>query len=304
MTTEDRPIVVGINDSSDARAAVHWAIAEARVCGCAVVLTHTWIADSYSLPAIAGAIPDGTLTGAANREIQGAAQAWLDTTVLEVAAQAPVPVSGALGEGSAAGFLLSLAPSASMLVVGSRGHSTAARWMTGSTSAQVAHHCPIPVVVVREGDKEQNDRPTANFCGPVVVGVDGSASSLAALRAAHEFAAEHHLALQVVHSWQPPLSGTLMGNSESFDLSTAAQFDEGWRTLHESLSALQTSTPVVPMTEQLQRGSAAAALIAASQQASLTVVGARGRGGFLGLLLGSVSSAVLHHAHSPVMIVR
>jgi nucleotide-binding universal stress UspA family protein len=263
------------------------------------------LADAYSLPAVAGAIPDSTLTGAANRELHGAAQAWLDAVVLQESAATRVPVSGALGEGSAAGFLLSLAPGASVVVVGSRGHSAPMQWVMGSTSHQVALHCPIPVVVVRaDSDTKSGDVPAVSVSGPVVVGIDGSPSSLAALNVAHEFAALHHLRLQVIHSWQAPLSGTLVGTTEGFDMAMAAQFDEGWRTLHKALTALRASEPPVQITECLQRGSAASTLIEASAQASLMVVGARGRGGFVGLLLGSVSDAVLHHAHSPVMVVR
>jgi nucleotide-binding universal stress UspA family protein len=74
--------------------------------------------------------------------------------------------------------------------------------------------------------------------------------------------------------------------------------------LAESLAGSRERYPDVPVTTRLARGRAATALLEESRTAQLVVVGARGLGGFAGMLLGSVSQAVLHHAHCPLAIVR
>jgi nucleotide-binding universal stress UspA family protein len=124
-----------------------------------------------------------------------------------------------------------------------------------------------------------------NAVGPVVVGVDGSAGSGAAVGFAFEEAARRGTGLTAVHAW-----GALEG-AES-------------RVLSESLAGWSQRYPEVAVRQELVRGRPAAALIEQSRSAQLVVTGARGRGSFAGLLLGSVSQAVLHHAECPVVVVR
>lgn len=76
------------------------------------------------------------------------------------------------------------------------------------------------------------------------------------------------------------------------------------RLLAEALAGRRETYPGVPVERRLVRGDTRKALIEASGSARILVVGARGRGGFKGLLLGSVSQAMLHHARCPVVVVR
>jgi nucleotide-binding universal stress UspA family protein len=139
--------------------------------------------------------------------------------------------------------------------------------------------------------------------GKIVVGVDGSSGSRAALRWAHEEAALRSATLEAVAVWQLPVTTGLpafgaMPPPE--DLSGEAE-----RALLATLSEEgAVSTDEVPVTSVVAEGAAAAALLEAATDADLLVVGSRGHGGFAGLLLGSVSHQCVSHAPCPVVVVR
>jgi len=133
-----------------------------------------------------------------------------------------------------------------------------------------------------------------------VVGVDGSEGSLAALRWALEEARLRGANLDVVHAWQYPYVGELAGMAayavDRDELEGAAR-----DVLRGSIEhAGSTTVRVEPI---LAYGAAASVLLDAAKGADLLVVGSRGRGGFAGLLLGSVSQQCAHHASCPVVIV-
>ena len=135
----------------------------------------------------------------------------------------------------------------------------------------------------------------------IVVGVDGSEPSSKALRWAADEARLRSATLDVVLAWQPAMVGAYpYGGTQAFDpreLEAAAK-----AALSAAVAALDATGLTV--SQLLRCGSAASVLIEESKGASLVVVGSRGHGGFSGLLLGSVSQQVLHHAHCPVVIVR
>jgi nucleotide-binding universal stress UspA family protein len=134
---------------------------------------------------------------------------------------------------------------------------------------------------------------------PIVVGVDHSPSSIAALRKAAELGAALDLPIEAVTVWHSPVTfdGTFATEvwspereaEEILEASIATAFPEG--------TPARLSAAIVP-------GPTAAALIDKSERAEMLVLGSRGRGGFRGLLLGSVSAACAHHAHCPVLIVH
>lgn len=146
----------------------------------------------------------------------------------------------------------------------------------------------------------------------VVVGVDGSPGSAAALRAALEEARLRKAVLEVVHVWAMPLS---LGAPSPFLLELPAGAPpaedlvakverRARRILDDAIAgALGGEEAGVEIEPTLVEGRAAQALLAAAKDADLLVVGARGHGGFRGLLLGSVSEQVAHHARCPVLIV-
>jgi nucleotide-binding universal stress UspA family protein len=234
--------------------------------------------------------------GALNHEAEELAQAWLDDLVAATAARTNASVSGVLASGSPAGHILDLSAEATMVVVGSRGRGGLRSAVLGSTSQQIAHHAQCPVVVVRDS--------AATSANRVVVGVDGSPASLAALREAFAQAKLRGASLLMVHAWSTSFAGTLVNSGQDFDRVRASEVDEGWALLNQSLEELKATDQSVEIIERLEQTSPAAAIIEASKEAVLTVVGSRGRGGFAGLVLGSVSGSVLAHADSAVMVIR
>jgi len=296
MSAVESRIIVGVDGSEQSQAALGWAIGQAELVGADLVLAHTWNPDSYATPAMAGAVPDMIQAGALNDEAEELAQAWLDDLVTATATRTTASVSGVLASGSPAGHVLDLSAEAIMVVVGSRGRGGLRSAVLGSTSQQIAHHAQCPVVVVRD--------ITSTPANQVVVGVDGSPASLAALREAFAQAKLRGASLLMVHAWSTSFAGTLVNSGQDFDRVRASEVDEGWALLNQSLAELQATDQSVEIIERLEQASPAAAIIEASKEAVLTVVGSRGRGGFAGLVLGSVSGSVLAHADSAVMVIR
>lgn len=190
--------------------------------------------------------------------------------------------------------LLEAGRDASMLVVGSHGHGRAAEALIGSVSQHVARHAACPVVVVRE--------PASSEAARIVVGIDGSGGSAAALEFACRRAELTGEVVVAVHAWkvgqvlidrQGRLPDTLGPSIESNEL-LLSESVAGVRTDHPGVTLLEEAIPVAP----------GQALVDASATASLVVMGSRGRGAFVGMLLGSVSHEVLCRAHCPVAIIR
>ncbi|TCC30811.1 universal stress protein [Kribbella speibonae] len=177
------------------------------------------------------------------------------------------------------------ADNAEMVVVGTRSRNKVSAAVLGSVATAVSAKAPCPVVVVR------GERRT----GPVVVGTDGSPDSEDAIAFAFEEAARTGQRLDVVYCWQPQAE-------HAAPIDSTEQLLQNW--LAESLAPYREKFPTVPVRASVAEGRASTRLIKRSAKASLVVVGSRGRGGVTGLLLGSVSQSLLHHADSPVAIVR
>jgi nucleotide-binding universal stress UspA family protein len=139
--------------------------------------------------------------------------------------------------------------------------------------------------------------------GPVVVGVDGSPSSVHALEAAFEAAAERNTELIAIRAYELPLVWGGYGVSPEY-IDPVKLESEQREQLVNDVAAWRDKYPDVPVKTVVARGSAADVLIGVSKSAQLVVVGTRGHGGFTGLLLGSVGQQLMHHSESPVLIVR
>jgi nucleotide-binding universal stress UspA family protein len=208
-----------------------------------------------------------------------------------------VDVTAAVANGEPLTVLEAQSRTAELVVVGSRGMGGFVGLLVGSTAAHLAAHARCPVLVVRE-------QPTP--AGPIVLGVDGSPAGEKAVDFAFAEAAMRGVGLVGVHAWTPwnapmrPLRGPSTPNANQ--PGALARSEE--RLLSEALAGHRERYPCVPVERTVVRGGPREALIEASRTAQLLVVGARGRGGFAGLLLGSVSQAMLHHAHCPVSVVR
>ena len=197
-------------------------------------------------------------------------------------------------DGAPAAVLVAESREAALIVLGHRGLGGFAGLLIGSVTLQVSARAHCPVLVTR-GE--------ARADGPIVVGVDGSELSTAAVGYAYEEAARRGASLIVVHAWLYP---TPIGPGDILPLvyDPEALAEESRRVLAESIAGWAERYPDVPVRQRSLRGAPARVLVEESKDAQLVVVGAHGRGALGGLLLGSVSHAVLHHAHSPLVIVR
>lgn len=205
----------------------------------------------------------------------------------------------AVREGSAARTLVDESRSADVLIVGSRGHGGFAGLLLGSVSSQCAAHSSCAVIVVHPTD---NISSTSN-AGPIVVGHDGSADADEALKWTLTTAAMLDTQVEVVRTWSidriPPQFNEEHGYVPSFEEVTARVH----RDLVAGTRRLVESHPNVEVTFRAALSQPAEALIESSKHARMIVVGSRGRGGFAGLVLGSVSTTCAAHAHCPVVVV-
>ncbi|NMH97725.1 universal stress protein [Pseudonocardia acidicola] len=283
MSTADveRPIVVGVDGSEPSTHALEWAVDEARRRGRPLRLVH--------------GLEHSGHPHAAEQE-RAAAQEVVDTAVAQTAGSG-LDVQPVLEVGSASAVLVKEGPDAEMIVLGARGHGGFGGLLLGSTSLQVAMHAACPVVVLRKGAEDVVDGPSA---GRVVVGVDGSPHSQRAAGLAFEEAQSRGVGLTAVRSWLAPEIG--------ITASPPVEWREAQRHEQEALSASlaewRALYPSVEVVEKTVREDPAGALIDESAGAVLLAVGSHGRGGFGGLVLGSVSHAALHHAHCPVLVAR
>lgn len=283
MTTHS--ILVGYDASEGAEAALEWALNEAARTATPLTLVY-----AFEWRAVAG--PVGLAPAVwPDDSVREAAEKMVDAAVARVRAAYPqVTVSGAVVGGGAAPVLIERSQSARLVVLGARGHGGFAGLLLGSTSVAVSAHAHCPVVVVR-GEKPADG-------APVVVGSDGSECALLAVEFAFAEAAQHGTDLRLVQAWTPPPGWQPPGIELEHQI--ALEREE----LKEVVARWQGKYPEVPVSAHVIASPAAEALVEASQGARLLVVGSRGRGGFRGMLLGSVSQQLLHHAHCPVAVVR
>ncbi|MEV1147543.1 universal stress protein, partial [Micromonospora sp. NPDC049799] len=231
----------------------------------------------------------------ADAGLRNQAERYVAEAVAEATKVSPeVAVTGAVVDGAATPVLVTESREAALVVLGSRGLGGFAGLLIGSVTLRVSAHAACPVLVVR-GE--------ARADGPVVVGVDGSELSTEAVAFAFEEAAHRGAPLVAVHAWLYP---TPVGPGDIlplvYDLNDFGEQEE--RALAESVTGFTERYPDVPVRHRLVRGTPARVLVEESEKAQLVVVGASGVGALGGLLLGSVSHAVLHHAHCPLAIVR
>lgn len=284
----ERRVVAGVDGSDRALDAVREATREAarRSCGLKLVHAFVWPELRVNVNPPAGGPPGSGLRHGAERFL---------STAASVAAQTDpsVPVSTELVTGAAAKVLLRESHEAEVIVIADRGLGGFSGLLVGSTAIQLATHSPVPVLVVK-GDVRDT--------GPVILGVDGSPESAPAVAAGFAEADRRRAALVAVHTWTGPVSA---GPGDFLPIVYDVDEVEGLeaRVLSEALSGYPQKFPDVEVTERVVQRRPAGTLVELSHGAQVVVVGTRGRGGFKGLLLGSVSQQVLHHAACPVLIV-
>ena len=288
MSAEQRPIIVGINQSPGAEVALRWALADARVRNAAVrlVYAYRWRYTYGRVPMYAD-VPDADL-----QQARYVAEQLIANTVDRARDLDPdIDVAGEAVDGDAAEVLVDESQFASLLVLGSRHLKAVGSTVLGSVSASASARSACPAVVVRGPAGLPEERPA------VVVGVDGTDTSEPVLEFGFEHASRHHVPLRAVLCWHPDLLATMMWRAEP----PAPASVEGW--LAETVAGWREKFPDVEVHAEVVREHPADGLVLASLSQHLVVVGSRGHHALVGTLLGSVSQAVLHHATCPVAVV-
>jgi nucleotide-binding universal stress UspA family protein len=282
-------VVVGVDGSDNAVRAVRWAADEAirRREPLRLVTAFGWTDEPIvSRPGL----------GFGYRDLLFDQSRQALATAVSVATERhpALEISHELRVGFPVATLVDEARRARLVVVGDRGWNTIAGLLAGSVSVALAAHTACPVVVVR-GDEQPGSAAL-----PILLGVDASPVSEAAIAFAYQAAAERAVPLVAAHSWTEafaaPALTSLMYRSEdqAYEEELLAQRLAGWAD----------KFPEVEVTRLVVHDRAAHLLIEKSRAAQLVVVGSRGHGEFAGLVLGSVSNALVHRSACPVAIVR
>lgn len=313
-TVTGRPVVAGVDNSESARTAVLWAADEAMLRGRGLRLiraldwpagaprpdepyrrenaprhrgSHRAHATSWSVQTYED--PDRTppVHGWGGRFRDAAEAVVVEAGALAAARHPQLEIIESLVDGKPVDVLRAESEHAAMLVLGSRRLSSLTEMLTtGSIAAPVAAHALCPVAVVREREHDSSVSPS------VVVGVDGSARSEAAIAYAFDDASRRGAfltAVLVVRTTGPHVS----------ERATA----DGEVRLAESLAGWKAKYPDITVRPQVTTGHTVKALVDKSEHALSLVVGTRGFGGFRGMVLGSVSHGLIHHARCPLVVV-
>jgi nucleotide-binding universal stress UspA family protein len=273
--------IVGIDSSTGSEDALRWALREARIRDATLTAVLAWdFLDQYQPDGTRGFDPDYD-EHTARRALDAAVERALGDDADEVLRHVirDLPARG----------LLDVAEDAGLLVVGARGLGGFRGLVLGSVSQRVVENAPCPVALVRGTDEGR---------GRIVVGVDGSEGSAKAMRWAAEEARLRDATLVVVHGWEVPYAGEM-----TYAGDVLTMYQEGAAELVDQVVEAAGLPPEQAVERRPVHDSPVRALTDAAEDADLLVVGSRGRGGFAGLLLGSVSSQISRHGTRPVVVI-
>ncbi len=278
------PVVIGVDGTGGSLRALMWAAKDASLRGCSLRIVHTLPRYELDIPFFPPGRFEEAVTYARSiiREAFAMAQQAYPDLLITTELLRRNPAAALIGE----------AGDAQELVLGSKGDNIG-NLLLGSTALQVVGHARCPVVVVGQASAG-HDR--------IAVGTDGSADSSAALDYSFEQADLRGAELRVVSALGLP-------QGWPSHLLRPLPEDDGEVTgrrqlLEEQVAPLREEHPGVKTVLVVHRSDPLAALTIASHQADLLVLGARGRGGFPGLVLGSTAHHMLHYASCPMAVLR
>lgn len=281
-------VVVGVDGSEGAGAALRWAYHEAQLRHLELTAVMAWTYLDQHHPGGGQDFAPDYDQEEATAALDAAVDAALGADVGSVHRNAVCDLP--------ARALIDASATADLLVVGARGLGGFKGLFLGSISQQCLHHASCPVAVIRH-DAARQPVPTNR----IVVGIDGSPTSRDALRWAVEAARLRQAELVVVHAWDMPYAGVYPYIGDAYD--TAVFKRAADETVDQALGVTDVPDDV-SVTRKLVNEPPAKAILDAATDADLVVVGARGLGGFAGMLLGSVSHHIAHHAPCPVVVTR
>jgi len=289
-----QPIVVGIDGSPVSKVAVDWAARTAALREVPLKLVHVLnppvVMAFPEVPIPAGYLEWQSEEG---RTLLAAAVTTAEESALLIG-KGPIAVTTEMIAGPPVPTLVDESTRAQMVVVGCRGRNALARGLLGSVSIGLVHHAKCPVVIIHDEDPLMPHPSLA----PVVVGVDGSPVSERAVEIAFEEASFRGVDLVAVHAWSDTGVFEFPGADWSALQSSAEE------TLSERLAGWQERYPDVLVRRVVVADRPAHQLLEQAQSAQLLVIGSHGRGGFAGMVLGSVSTAVINAARMPVLVAR
>jgi nucleotide-binding universal stress UspA family protein len=293
MDTTARPVVVGIDLSGTGNLALEWAATEAVRLGRPLTILHAYEPAAY--PAVRAGVPGGTVVADLDETLKDVA---LHTAThcadrirqahpgLEVRTLSPVGPAGAT--------LVEASRDAELVVVGARGRGALKGMLFGSVSTHVCAHSHAPVIVVREAASRSLEDAR------VVVGVDGSETSQAALAFAYAQASSRGQGLTIAHTWQ--FDGDEPSVAWGIDVEQLGEQERS--VVAEAVAGFREQYPDVDVRRHVTQGDPVKELGRLSENACLLVVGTHGRGTVSGWLKGSVSQPLLRAAHCPVAVVH
>jgi nucleotide-binding universal stress UspA family protein len=284
-----RPVVVGVDGSDASVATLDWALTEARVLRVPLRIVHAVQWPLLPLP------PRSYPLGTGDDTARTAGERVLAEAACRCVTAAPdVTVEIELVIADPTGALLQQSASTSLVVVGATGAGELTGVVLGSVADVVATKARCPAVVVR--------RPSAAD-GPVVVGIDGSPGADTAFDFALQHADRRRVPLIAMYAWHGVASygpGVMLPLVVDWELVA----EEARRGLAEAIAGWSEKYPDVTVEQRVVRAHPVQALADAGRFAQLLVVGSRGHGGYVGLLLGSVAQGLVHHGPCPVAVVH
>lgn len=288
---EGRPVVVGVDGTPDSDLAVRWAAEEARRRETWLRLVHAYSWSRYSvLLRLSGQDAQDAATAARRR-----AHRMLAISMRQVDRwRDGLHITREAIDGDRVRVLLHTSAAAAVVVVGSRRLGTVDSVVLGSVGSALAAQGACPTVVVR-GDPSE---VTAG--APVVAGIDGGELNDAVLGYAFDHASRFKRPLRILLFWRPSLvlltrwTDGLVGELRDRKESAATGRVLRWREKY----------PDVSVELEVAEGHPVDGLVQAAAAAHLLVVGAQGTHALPGMLLGSVSQGVLHHATCPVAVIH